>query len=125
MTSRLEGGCPCGAVRFRTRGDPQDWVRCDCGFCRGLARVRGPGDPVWPDACVEFGGGKIGSVGHTSEAHPRPMTVHFCIACGTAVSLSLDGRRTERALLLSTFDEPARVSEAMPERREDGRRSMH
>ena len=90
MATLREGGCPCGAVRFRTRGDPQDWIRCDCGFCRGLTRTRGPGEPVWPNASVEFAGGTIGSVDHRSDEHPRPLTVHFCTACGAAVSLSLD-----------------------------------
>jgi hypothetical protein len=125
MATLREGGCACGAVRFRTRGDPQDWLRCDCGFCRGLTRVRGPGEPVWPDACVEFAGGTIGSVDHCSPDHPRPLTVHFCIACGAPVSLSLQGRRAERCMLTATFDDPRPLQAAMPARRDDGRSSMH
>ena len=121
MATRLEGGCPCGAVRFRTRGDPKDWIRCDCGFCRGLTRVRGAGEPVWPDTCVEFDGGTIGSVDHLSPDHPRPITVHFCTVCGAAVSLSLDGRRTERCLLMATFDDPAPLRAALRGRDGDRR----
>lgn len=121
MANRLEGGCPCGAVRFRTRGDPQAWIRCRCDYCRALTRVTEPAEPVWPDACVEFTGGTIGSVDHRSDDHPRPVTVHFCIACGAAVSLSLDGRRTERCLLMATFDEPGLLRAAMRDRGGDGR----
>ncbi len=125
MATLREGGCPCGAVRFRTRGDPQDWIRCDCGFCRGLTRTRGPGEPVWPNASVEFAGGTIGSVDHRSDEHPRPLIVHFCTACGAAVSLSLEGRRAVRCMLAATFDEPTRLHEAGHARRDEDRSGAH
>ena len=121
MATHLDGGCPCGAVRFRARGEPQDWVRCDCDFCVRLTRRRSRGDPVWPNAQVKFAGGAIGSTDHRSDEHPRPLTVHFCIACGTAVSLSFDGRRSLRCLLSENFDEPSRLRGVPAPRAGDGR----
>ncbi len=108
----MSGGCPCGAVRFRTRGDPRDWIRCDCASCRRLPRARGCGEPVWPNAGVEFAGGEIASLAHSCADDPRPMTLHFCGACGTPVSVSIHGPPSMRRMLAATFDEPARLAGA-------------
>lgn len=123
MSSSLSGGCPCGAVRFRTRGDPRDWVRCDCASCASLSRVRarGRGEPVWPNVGVEFSGGEIASSEHPCDASQRPMTLHFCAACGAPVSVSIEGPPSMRRMLASTFDDPSRLGGPSPRRGEDGR----
>jgi hypothetical protein len=80
---------------------------------------------VWPNANVEFAGGTIGSVDHRSDDHPQPLTVHFCTACGAAVSVSLEGRRSVRRMLAATFDDPRPLQAAMPAKGGDSRSSMH
>ena len=114
MGTSLSGGCPCGAVRFRTRGDPCDWIRCGCEPCRGLPRSRGRGEPVWPNAGVEFAGGDIASAEHPCAGDPRPMTLHFCVACGAPVSVSIDEARSMRRLFAASFDEPSLLRGAAP-----------
>jgi hypothetical protein len=123
MGRSLSGGCPCGAVRFRTRGEPRDWVRCECGPCRGLSRALGRGEPVWPNAGVEFAGGEIASAEHACAADPRPMTLHFCAACGAPLSVSIDRAPATRCMLAATFDEPSMLHGAAPARPVGGARS--
>jgi hypothetical protein len=51
--------------------------------------------------------------------------VHFCTACGAAVSLSIEGRRAVRCMLAATFDEPTRLHEAGHARRDEDRPGAH
>jgi hypothetical protein len=42
------------------------------------------------------------------------MTLHFCVACGAPVSVSIDAARSMRRLFAATFDEPWQLRGAAP-----------
>ena len=103
MTATYEGGCLCGAVRYRVTRAPLLVEYCHCGMCR---RASGAPVTVWLDvptsALVWLG---------------RPPTFHdsspdarrgFCPHCGGALVFQpLDGR-PQVSLTAASLDDPAR-----------------
>ncbi len=89
----LEGGCHCGAARWRLRGDPGPATACNCTLCRRYGAL-------W---AYDFEGERISVAGPTAvyrragKAEPA-LEIHFCPTCGCVVcwrGLRLDaqGRR--------------------------------
>ena len=78
---RLEGGCYCGAVRYRTEGDPVLKAQC---VCRECTHITGGGPNVFsamPPAGFEYTKGAPAAF--TRPDLPNPVTREFCGACGT------------------------------------------
>ncbi len=80
MTERLEGGCACGAVRYRLMSEPFDCGWCHCRICQRVS-----GSPAMVFANVPAGelawtkgGDKVKSFRSTSFGHRR-----YCGGCGT------------------------------------------
>ena len=79
----LEGGCLCGAVRYRASGKPTSTMICHCETCR-----RAAGSPVvawltFATADLQLTKGKL------SEFHSTPpVTRGFCATCGTPLTYS-------------------------------------
>jgi len=79
-----EGGCLCGAVRYRLSGTPIDAGFCHCRLCQ-----KSSGAPLmaWltlPAGGFEYLQGDV-SVFHSSESHQR----EFCSRCGTQLAFRL------------------------------------
>jgi hypothetical protein len=74
-----EGGCHCGAVRYRVSGVPEHVSVCHCSDCRKSA-----GAPFvsWADFKVaDFKvEGKVSSYNSSANAYR-----HFCAKCGTGL----------------------------------------
>jgi hypothetical protein len=97
----LEGGCLCGAIRFRATGEPGFPHTCSCGMCRRhtgaltAAWVEFPGDAVdWT------GPGGAPAVWRSSDRSSRA----FCPACGSSLGAVDDAPVV--ALLTGAFDKP-------------------
>jgi hypothetical protein len=78
---RLEGGCYCGAVRYRAEGDPVMKAQC---VCRECTHVTGGGPNVFiamPTGGFEYTQGAPASF--TRPDLPNPVTREFCSNCGT------------------------------------------
>jgi hypothetical protein len=104
MEVAREGGCVCGAVRYRAPGKPLRTVVCHCRFCQ---RVTGSAFAVWPtypeqDVKVE---GTLSAYEHRSDESGRRIGLYFCAACGTTVSSTFEKIRGEIAILGGTFDD--------------------
>ena len=77
----LDGGCLCGAIRYRVRGKPTNTMVCHCQSCR-----RAAGSPVvaWLTfATTDFQFSKGQPVEFTSSP---PVRRTFCGTCGTALT---------------------------------------
>jgi hypothetical protein len=77
----IEGGCLCGAVRYRISGTPFSSAHCHCESCR---RASGAAAVAWisvkrPE--IEFLSGTP-TIFHSSP----PVTRQFCGVCGTALT---------------------------------------
>jgi len=81
MPSVAEGGCVCGAVRYRVTGAPTNSMVCHCRSCRRVA-----GAPVV--AWITFPSSQFQLLrGEPSEFHStEPVRRTFCAACGTPLT---------------------------------------
>ena len=109
MTDKLEGGCACGAVRYRL-GSPPMFVHC-C-HCRDCQRQAGSAFAI--NALIEADRFALLSGETAPFAMPtdsgRPHHIHRCTACGTALWSEYGGRATLRFARAATLDDPAALT---------------
>ena len=100
-TPPLEGGCLCGAIRYRIDAPPR-WIGyCHCTSCR-----RSTGAPV-----TAFVGADARSVsfmrGKREQFASSPGVQRgFCARCGTPLTYEGERFPGEVHFYVSTFDEP-------------------
>ena len=83
MAQVHEGGCSCGAVRYRVRSTPLRTSVCHCGFCqRRTGSAFGIGAYFNPDD-VEIVRGELRSYEYRSDESGRWLRTQFCPSCGT------------------------------------------
>ncbi|MGI9353859.1 MAG: GFA family protein [Rhizobiaceae bacterium] len=100
-----EGGCMCGAVRFRLHGPFTYSAHCHCRSCQ---RAVGAGYATY--SAVEPENFEI-IKGDMTIYHSSPgVRRGFCSQCGTSLSYSGDDW-TDYAIMSATLDDP---SAAMP-----------
>ncbi|MFO1038059.1 MAG: GFA family protein [Geminicoccaceae bacterium] len=99
----LEGGCLCGAVRYRVEGTPLDAGYCHCRVCQ-----RSAGAPVlaWFTVTSQaFGWSSPPPATFRSSAHGSR---EFCSKCGTQLLFKEDGVDLVD-VNLATLDDPTLV----------------
>ncbi|HET8728061.1 MAG TPA: GFA family protein [Alphaproteobacteria bacterium] len=106
VTGTFEGGCLCGAVRYRIR-DPFETGYCHCRQCQ---RMSGGRAIVWaavrePDSVLIAGSPLV----YRSSDRARRQ---FCGACGASLFLLYDDAPDVVHVATGTLDEPARVPPA-------------
>jgi len=85
----VEGGCYCGASRYRASGDPVMQLVC---FCRECQIVSGGGPVVvfaMPEAGFSYTKGQPKAF--TRSDLERPVTREFCPDCGTHMTTRAPG----------------------------------
>jgi hypothetical protein len=93
-----EGGCLCGAVRFKARGEPMNVRICHCRNCQ-----KAMGSPFYARAL--FGQDKLTIEGPTaSYASSATIGRVFCKACGTRL-FSWRSNGTAAGVALAVFDD--------------------
>ncbi|MDP6708333.1 MAG: GFA family protein [Alphaproteobacteria bacterium] len=82
MTETREGGCACGAVRFRLHGEPIFIHACHCTDCQRLsASAFGISMIVEADR-IETVAGTMTTVEMVADSG-RTKSIYFCPACGS------------------------------------------
>lgn len=76
----IEGGCYCGAVRYRLHKPADRCALCHCRDCQHLAGAPGVVWGAWPLDCLEMIKGE--TVKFASSQH---ATREFCGTCGTGL----------------------------------------
>jgi hypothetical protein len=106
MTEALEGGCLCGAVRYRLLSEPYDCGWCHCRTCQlnsgapAMVFATVPaGDLVWTK-----GEERIRSF--ASSGFGRRM---FCGECGTPFLMQVDHQPGTLDFSVATLDSPERT----------------
>jgi hypothetical protein len=102
--TELEGGCHCGAVRYRAGGRPFDVTHCHCVDCR---RTSGAAFVTWFSVDARELAWTRGTPARRASSPGVERT--FCGACGTALTY----RRRDHAELDVTacsLDDPAAVA---------------
>ena len=97
-----EGGCLCGAVRYRVSGEPVATTLCHCVSCR---RATGGVSVAW----AVFDADKVAILsGEVREYSSSPgIFWGSCAACGSLVTYRRDSRPNHRDVTTATLDDPA------------------
>ena len=106
-SQNLTGGCLCGAVRYRLRGEPYDVVHCHRKSCR---RVSGAAFVTWFTvrvADLDWRGEKP-VLYHSSAAVSRG----FCPHCGSTLSYRHESDPEEIDITASSLDHPETLAPA-------------
>jgi hypothetical protein len=105
MTATFDGGCGCGAVRYRMGSGPMFVHCCHCRDCQ-----RQTGSAFVLNALIETS--RVELLQGEVEPHPmptdsgRPHRVFRCAACGTAVWSEYGGASALRFVRTGTLDDP-------------------
>ena len=103
-TELYEGGCLCGAVRYRATARPLRGVICHCSFCR-----RHSGAPAL--AFVHFPAGAFAwlAAEPTWYRSSRYAERGFCPACGSTVAMREEVLRERVQICVGSLDDPNKV----------------
>lgn len=96
-----EGGCLCGATRFRASGSASSLCFCHCRSCR-LAS----GAPFVPWGTFPRSGFEITSGKLTPYASSERVSRGFCSTCGTTLTYEHGTRPGEIDVALAALDDP-------------------
>ncbi len=105
----LEGGCACGAVRYRLLDKPMITHCCHCRDCQ-----RQTGSAFVINALIETK--RIDMLKGAPKPYPmptdsgRPHDIHRCEACGAAVWSDYGGRAFLRFVRVGTLDRPDAIT---------------
>ncbi|HEY0504862.1 MAG TPA: GFA family protein [Lysobacter sp.] len=100
----FEGGCLCGAVRYRATAQPLRGVICHCATCRrhsgapALAFVHFPAESfAWVSGAPAW---------YRSSANAERL---FCATCGSTLGMREDVLADRVQVCIGSLDDPARV----------------
>jgi len=79
----IEGGCQCGAIRYRIVGRPLVAAICHCSMCRRAHAAPAVAWAMFQDSQVSFVNGQPATWASSPEARRG-----FCRACGTQISFT-------------------------------------
>lgn len=100
----LEGGCLCGALRYRLEG-----ARLDAGFCHCRLCQKASGAPTvawgtWPAPALTWTKGRPSLFRSSAEGRR-----FFCPTCGTPLVFRPSDRSRTLDVTLASLDDPAAV----------------
>ena len=100
----LQGGCLCGAIRYRVEGTPSSISICHCRSCR-LAS----GAPAVSWFVVSRAQFKLLSDTLTIHRSSKPVQRGFCRNCGTQLTYVHESAPGTVELTTASLDEPGRL----------------
>lgn len=96
-----EGGCLCGAIRYRTSGTPGHSVICHCASCR---RASGAPSVAW----LTFKREQVEFRGPLQAYASSPGVMRrFCGRCGSAISYETAASPGTIDLTTASMDDPS------------------
>lgn len=106
MSNLREGGCVCGAIRYRVKADPQVGLVCHCTWCQRRSGSAFSFNAYFREEDVEFLRGRRATYEHRSDETGRWLRTEFCPVCGTPVTHTTELRPGLRAIAAGTMDDP-------------------
>ena len=101
----LEGGCYCGAVRFRAKGDSLFKGQCHCRECQYISGGHPNVVMAMPEAGFAYTKGSAKAF--RRKDLPNPVTREFCGECGTHILTRTPAVAGAVLLKVGTFDDPS------------------
>ena len=102
MKNTVEGGCFCGAVRYRVSGKPENTMVCHCQTCRRVA-----GSPVVAWLTFTKANFRITKGEPAQFRSSPPVRRTFCGQCGTPISYERDDAPDTIDVTTCSLDTPA------------------
>ena len=97
----VEGGCLCGAVRYRARGEFSHSVVCHCASCRRACGAHAVAWVTFPNQLFQF------TVGNPVDFQSSPSVVRtFCGRCGTSLTYQHENTPDEVDITTASLDRP-------------------
>lgn len=101
----LEGGCYCGAVRYKTTGEALFRGQCHCRECQYIAG--GSPNVVMGMPAAGFAYTKGSPKGFRRSDLDNPVTREFCPECGTHLLARAPTLPNAVLLKVGTLDDPS------------------
>ncbi len=102
---KIEGGCYCGALRFKAEGEPLFKAQCHCRECQYFAG--GSPNLVMGMQETGFAYTKGSAKLFRRSDLENPVTREFCPECGTHLLTKTQGLPGAVLLKVGTFDDPS------------------
>ncbi len=101
-----EGRCQCGAVQFKTTGEPVRAIACHCRTCKQRTGAAYGIGVYFTEENVEILQGELKTFEFHSSESGRWLRNEFCTVCGSTVSWTLEARPGVRGIAGGNFDDP-------------------
>lgn len=110
--SEIEGGCNCGAVRYRLNGEPITAAVCHCANCRRQSGSAFSVNIVVAGEAMQLSGDLTTYEDHDTESG-QPVLRQFCATCGSPIR-SITAASPQMAIVKAgTTDDPGRFTPAI------------
>jgi hypothetical protein len=100
MESTLEGGCLCGAVRYRVKGPVLASGSCHCHTCRKTASAPDLPFATFPATAFEIMQGEL-----TDFRSSADVTRSFCGRCGSPLTYRHDKKPDKLDIMTCSLDD--------------------
>jgi hypothetical protein len=107
MANELEGGCACGAVRYRLASVPFDTGWCHCRTCQLVSGAPAMVFATVPAGDLTFTSGADLVEDFASSSFGRRR---FCGRCGTPLTIQVDYQPETIDFPVATLDDPNPVA---------------
>jgi hypothetical protein len=101
----LQGGCYCGAVRYRASGDLVFTGQCHCRECQYISGGHPNVVMAMPEPGFSYVAGTPKAFRRTDLANP--VSREFCAACGTHLLTRTPGVPGAVLIKVGTLDDPS------------------
>lgn len=106
MNSTHQGGCVCGATRYRLTGEPALTQACHCTYCQRRTGAAFAVLAAFKAEQVDVQGPALTTYDHRSDESQRWVRNHFCPSCGSTVLITLERNPGVSVIPGGTLDEP-------------------
>ena len=104
--NQQEGGCQCGAVRYRVSEPPFKAMACHCTTCKLRTGAAYGIGVYYEQADIDILHGEMSKYRFNSDTSGRWMQNEFCTECGTTVLWSFEMRPGIIGIAGGSFDNP-------------------
>jgi hypothetical protein len=101
-----DGGCLCGAIRYRIAGDARRTTVCHCTDCQRRTGGAFALLASFKDEQIAFSGDAPREFEYRSDESGRWIRAQFCARCGTNVTLMAEKFPGYRIISVGTLDDP-------------------
>ena len=105
MSDIREGGCACGAVRYRVKSAPLRATVCRCTFCQHRTGSAFEVGVYFKPEDAELLSGTLKIYEHRSDETGRWIRSELCVNCGTSVTWTVEAMPDARAIAGGTFND--------------------